>query len=367
MSRSIKQSAGAEAASHSAQSLAERKGGPEALRGQFLPAPLLASDGPPDAPAHAALLRRMVLVQQTGTVKAKLVVGAPDDVYEQEAEQIARHVAHNTRRDQSSDPAISHAGSLARGAAQGIAKASTVQRWESPEHIKLGDEAGGASTGLIVLECYDRDFPERKGPVDSWPSFWKKIDTSINNTRGDGPWIAFGDNFLTDARNSKNLTLAEEAVRLSKQDIVDTMAKKSAFTMPTTFAAEKLVPFPTSPGTDRWKGSDRTKVQAGLAASELPGVASEAFTDDNDVRNWVSRRRSGEIGRQPTRELLRMIAILMSGKVTDDDVDAIVKILDDVTSASTMQQIKAVVGPQITSLGSFYDRVRIKSALGRAI
>ena len=53
--------------------------------------------------------------------------------------------------------------------------------------------------------------------------------------------------------------------------------------------------------------------------------------------------------------------------IRDDDVDAIVKILDDVTSASTMQQIKAVVGPQITSLGSFYDRVRIKSALGRAI
>ena len=51
--------------------------------------------------------------------------------------------------------------------------AHTVQKWDSLEHVALGDFDGGALTGLTKLDSHDRDFPDRHKPQESWPEQWR--------------------------------------------------------------------------------------------------------------------------------------------------------------------------------------------------
>jgi hypothetical protein len=46
-----------------------------------------------------------------------------------------------------------------------------VQRWDSFEHVELGESAAGGPTSLITLQCHDRDFKERATPA-TWPLVW---------------------------------------------------------------------------------------------------------------------------------------------------------------------------------------------------
>jgi hypothetical protein len=48
-----------------------------------------------------------------------------------------------------------------------------VQRFESPEHIELGDQAVGGRLGFITLKSHDRDFPQRNQPQSAWPKEWQ--------------------------------------------------------------------------------------------------------------------------------------------------------------------------------------------------
>jgi hypothetical protein len=47
-----------------------------------------------------------------------------------------------------------------------------IQRWDSYEHIELGDDAPGGPGSLIVLHAHERDFPERADRA-RWPAQWK--------------------------------------------------------------------------------------------------------------------------------------------------------------------------------------------------
>jgi hypothetical protein len=53
--------------------------------------------------------------------------------------------------------------------------ASVVQRYESYEHVHIGDAAPGDKGKRILLECHELDFPakERKKPFDEWPELWR--------------------------------------------------------------------------------------------------------------------------------------------------------------------------------------------------
>ncbi len=53
-----------------------------------------------------------------------------------------------------------------------------VQKWDSPEHAELGEQAGGVDTGLIVLECHNKDLPQRLQPINTWPANWQKYYAS---------------------------------------------------------------------------------------------------------------------------------------------------------------------------------------------
>ena len=85
----------------------------------------------------------------------------------------------------------------------------------------------------------------------------------VTNDRGDDPWIAYGDDFLSDTRNSRNKALAEEAVRFARQDIADALDRRAGYAAPvarTVFAAQRLVPRPVDPSRDRWTGRTPTYV-----------------------------------------------------------------------------------------------------------
>ncbi len=53
--------------------------------------------------------------------------------------------------------------------------AGTIQRWEGPEHVDLGDAAKGGPAGFILLDAHARDLPERTKPVADWSKEWRKL------------------------------------------------------------------------------------------------------------------------------------------------------------------------------------------------
>lgn len=53
--------------------------------------------------------------------------------------------------------------------------AGRVQRWDSPEHVRIGEEAGGPESGLLTLAAHDADLPQRRQPVERWPAQWREL------------------------------------------------------------------------------------------------------------------------------------------------------------------------------------------------
>jgi uncharacterized protein DUF4157 len=56
-----------------------------------------------------------------------------------------------------------------------LAPSLAIQRWDSPEHVSLGEAAAGSSADLIILECHDRDLPQRQQPIPTWPAEWQAL------------------------------------------------------------------------------------------------------------------------------------------------------------------------------------------------
>lgn len=93
------------------------------------------------------------VVQQAGApVQRALTVGPADDPHEREA----------------------HRAAAGMGGAASAAAGGLVQRWDSPEHVRLGNEAGGAGPGAyLTLACHDEDLPQRREPPERWPEPWQ--------------------------------------------------------------------------------------------------------------------------------------------------------------------------------------------------
>lgn len=49
-----------------------------------------------------------------------------------------------------------------------------IQKWDSPEHVQLGEQPSGAQTGFITLTSHDRDLPQRHEPIEKWPKQWQR-------------------------------------------------------------------------------------------------------------------------------------------------------------------------------------------------
>jgi hypothetical protein len=210
-----------------------------------------------------------------------------------------------------------------------------------------------------------------------------KYGVRVTNARGDAPWIAYGDERFFDAANADNRRLAQEAVRLSRRDIADALTGGSPATAG-GFEAERLVPFSVDPAADRWTGrtptyiythdgpvrvaDDYTQMRDDVIMREGPGVVSGLWTDDNQVRQWVGNQDLTAIGRQPAEEKIRMIETLIGGFfswISDDDVDAMERILRSVTSRAEMQRLRRALSSRALDFTSLGQRTRFRIALAR--
>ena len=401
-----------------------------------------------------------------------------------------------------------------------------VQRFESPEHVQLGDTAPGPSTGFILLECHTRDLPQHASPVNTWPQVWQtyfatldanqkralqrgltygeivaltgdmyvdfqalnraplrevidliprirsattttqqfqeatggrylalakqnighfsnvpigqrnrdiwrrnhieaimaarsgnanvawglnaagdhfltdafsgghvrtprallhakgirgdveskvlhdldnEFGVRVTNNRGDR-WVTYGDAHLNDAVNARGRALALEAVQLSKQDIANALARRTSYPIPTAitvFSTERLIPRPVSMTANRWTNLDMVRELGHLVVSEAPGVASGLTADDDRVRNWVNRMDVTALGRQSYTDIARMLNVLLSGVVTDDDMHAIERLLGSVRNSSIMRRLRAAFRPRAIELNDFGLRTRFRIALER--
>jgi hypothetical protein len=206
----------------------------------------------------------------------------------------------------------------------------------------------------------------------------------VSNARGDTPWIAYGDEHFFTPENVDNRRLTQEAVRLSRQDVTDTLAGGSPAATG-VFAAERLVPHPVDPAADRWTGREPTYVETrdgtairmpddytamrdAVIRREGPGVVSGFLADDDQVRQWVADQDLAAIGRQPPEEKIRLIETLIGGFfswISDDDVDAMVRILRSVTSRAEMQRLRRTLAPRALDFTSIGQRTRFRIALSR--
>jgi hypothetical protein len=205
----------------------------------------------------------------------------------------------------------------------------------------------------------------------------------VTNDRKDPAWIAYGDDNYSRPENATNRRIALEAVELSKRDISDAIAQGSAYVIPDTFAAEKLVPHPVDASKDRWTGrsptyvagpdgtvirqaDDYTQMRDRIIAHEAPGIIAGFFNDDDQIRAWVSSTDVAALGRQPVAEKIRMIETLLSGWISDGDMVAIEKICQSVTTPGEMAQLRAHFQSQIASrMSDIGQRTRFRVALAR--
>lgn len=51
----------------------------------------------------------------------------------------------------------------------------TVQRWDGPEHVELGNTSRGPQPGRILLDAHTADLPQRTRPVTEWPPQWQEL------------------------------------------------------------------------------------------------------------------------------------------------------------------------------------------------
>ncbi len=185
----------------------------------------------------------------------------------------------------------------------------------------------------------------------------------VTNSRGDR-WIAYGDDHLNDAVDACNRQLATEAETLSKADVADALARRSAYpdppspVPPGTFAAEAIVPHPVNAAAQRWGAWDRMGEMAHLSGSELP----EQVTPNGDtrIRAWVAHQSPAALQVVPLDEKLRMINRLLDGWVSGDDLDAVARICTN-TSSSDMLQIERAITPRVASLTDLGQRSRLRA------
>jgi hypothetical protein len=170
----------------------------------------------------------------------------------------------------------------------------------------------------------------------------------VTNARGDGPWIAYGDNFLADPRNRANRSLAEEAVKLSKQDIEDALTQGTYYPAPkgdTVFAAERLVPHPVDMAKNRWDKKDKLKTSLSVIKGEGPEFIKSIYKDDNRIRAWVSKTQPEAIGRQSIEDRVRLIKTMLNGPTLDDDENTILRILQASVAAGDQVAVITSAGP----------------------
>ncbi|MCW5748970.1 MAG: hypothetical protein KIT36_22460 [Alphaproteobacteria bacterium] len=121
--------------------------------------------------------------------------------------------------------------------------------------------------------------------------------------------------------------------------------------------------------TSGYNGNIMAEHGGGLESKNVGDVAAENnpsswwVNDDDNVRNWVNSHGGPDIARLSTAAKLNAINILMSGWISDDDMDCIIKIMRNVRDKAEADAIRKGIDPlDFTSIG---QRTQFRVAAAR--
>lgn len=219
----------------------------------------------------------------------------------------------------------------------------------------------------------------------------------VTNNRRDKPWLALGDRMLDEAKNETNRHKTLEAVALSKNDIIDALSRKHLYPMPTSeskFEVEDIIPFPVDPNDfSNWTSQPRKfpispvaqllygrvytnasekyktylEQQLIVVRNEGGGFLSGLVSDDNSVRAFVNKYGTAVLGDISTKEKTRMINVLLSGWVSDDDIAAIELIWLSISSPIEASTVYADTEKSMKRLNDLAQYFRVYKSVCRII
>jgi hypothetical protein len=188
---------------------------------------------------------------------------------------------------------------------------------------------------------------------------------AVHNGRGDH-WVQYGDDHLNDSADRAGLSIALEAVEASKADIRTALAARpgsppASNVLHGPYAAERLVPIVDTWSANRWGRADVAAEYAKLAWTEGPEQLIP--NGDTRAREWAARQPAAALRDMPVEEKVRMVNRMLSGWVSDDDLDGIARLYRASLQAD-QAILSGVMAPQIQDLQSMRQRTRLRVLLG---
>lgn len=234
----------------------------------------------------------------------------------------------------------------------------------------------------------------------------------VNNPRGDGPWVAYGDGDWNQPDNTKNRTLAQEALRLAKQDIQEALTQGPQYVLPKVFSSIRIFPQALNTGDNtRWKPMSQEGVvlpimkhlltpvgaagplgpvgyvtygvswlarqfapgrykaleegTAIVAAKELPGQLRGVTESDNEVRKWIDKYPHHVLARVPRKEKERLAITLLEGTIGLDDMQALQKLFGSVSSYEERNWLKNKLADKFDVVLSTGQKQALETVLNR--
>ena len=193
---------------------------------------------------------------------------------------------------------------------------------------------------------------------------------AVHNLRGDH-WIQYGDDHLNVspdpvvASKADRFRFALEAVEASKAEIQTTLTAAARHQLQAAgivppYAAERLVPIVDTWSAHRWGRADVAAEYAHLGWTELPEQVVP--NGDTRAREWAARQPVTALRDMPVEEKRRMVNRMLSGWVSDDDLDGVERLYRASTQAD-QALLHGVIGPQIEDLWSIRQRTRLRVLL----
>jgi uncharacterized protein YukE len=96
-----------------------------------------------------------------------------------------------------------------------------------------------------------------------------------------------------------------------------------------------------------------------LADENIPTV----FSDDDQVRDWVSRSDPAEVATVATATKVRMVDSLMDGWISNDDVTAIESICRTARAGDQAEAVRAAVSARLGEMWGSEQRTRLQAAI----
>jgi hypothetical protein len=202
-----------------------------------------------------------------------------------------------------------------------------IQRWDSPEHVVLGENAAGPSAPLIVLQAHDRDLPGRSAAPTTWPAAWPALWTSATAEQRRamtsgltyGEVVALSGDFYAswDALDTAPLREVIDLIPLIRGHATTTQLQQATAGRYLTLAATNVAHFSNVPigqrNVDRWR-----EMHTRAIAEAHAGRANTAWGINAAADHFLTDAFSGGHIRTPRAALVTSSIGNIESKILHD-------------------------------------------------